>query len=51
MRDYEIYPTYKDFFEYLGSTEIIRTPRLNGMGLISIIKKNFHNIPVIAITG
>jgi len=32
MRDYEIYPTHIDFFEYHGSTEIIRTPKLNGMG-------------------
>ena len=32
MRDYEIYPTNIDFFEYHGSTEIMRTPKLNRMG-------------------
>ena len=29
MREYEIYPAYGDFFEYHGSTEIIRTRKLN----------------------
>ena len=29
MREYEIHPTYGDFFEYHGSTEIIRTRKLN----------------------
>ena len=32
MREYEIYPTHLDFFEYHGSTEIIRTRKLNRMG-------------------
>ena len=32
MREYEIYPSYGDFIEYYGSTEIIRTSKLNGMG-------------------
>ena len=32
MRDYEIYPTHLDFFEYHGSTEIMRSPKLNRMG-------------------
>ena len=31
MRDYEIYPTDRDLFEYHGSTEIIRTRKLNRM--------------------
>ncbi len=116
MRAYEIYPAHGDFFEYHGSTEILRTrklnrmgqspklliidddehilaklcyflndknydvasasdgleglklfendqqgidlvitdivmPKISGMGLISIIKKKFPDIPVIAITG
>jgi len=32
MGEYEIYPAYEDFFEYNGSTEIIRTRKLNRMG-------------------
>ncbi len=32
MRDYEISPTYLDFFEYHGSTEIIPIRKLNRMG-------------------
>ena len=37
MRKYEIYPTYKDSFEYLGSTEILRIREQYG----TIIRKDW----------
>jgi DNA-binding response OmpR family regulator len=33
MREYEIYPAYRDFFEYHGDTENLRIRKLNRMGL------------------
>ncbi len=30
MRKHELYPTYHDFFEYYGNTEILRTRNQNG---------------------
>ena len=30
MRKHELYPTYQDFFEYYGNTEILRIRNQNG---------------------
>jgi hypothetical protein len=37
MRKYEIYPTYSDFFEYYGNTEILRIRKRYG----TIIRKDW----------
>ena len=37
MRKYEIYPTYRDFFEYHGSNEILRIRERYG----TIIRKDW----------
>ena len=37
MRKYEIYPTYSDFYEYHGNTEILRIRKKYG----TIIRKDW----------
>jgi len=37
MRKHELYPTYHDFFEYYGNTEIVRIREQNG----SIVRQDW----------